>query len=698
MNFKHEKEFLPDIYIPSEVKKDIQPSQDHPITNQIKNHVVNKSTQLARNNQPKQGNHFCVIVGKEYVLKVIALQQSLIQNTKEFTLWICCIDSFAYSILVKLNLNNVILLQVEELEDERLKNVKKNRKVNEYCWTLKAVLIEYLLVNYNLSSVLYCDGDLFFFADPSPIFDEWGDNSVFLCPQRDRDWVEQKYGKYQAGLIGFKNDVYGLKSVRWWKEKCLDWCSAEPNRGRFGDQKYLDYIPIYFPKVKISRNLGINAAPWNCIYNNDYNISKNLNEVYIETDKLVVYHFACITIFSENDFDLWSLGEISIPNNILDCIYTPYLNQIQLILEELKPKIGEQTRELLSTKEVQEAQTLYKDSQLRRKMNQWGEFLNFSLIISREYLIKGLTCYYSLEKQGKNFNVWICCMDDLTYRILTEMELKNAILIHVKEIENKELLDIKDERSLQEYCWTLKAPLCLHIFNYYSEVDHIIYCDADMYFFSNPNVILDEWWKYSVFLCPQRGTTELESVHGMYQAGLIGFKNDKNSKDILNWWKDKCLEYCRDIYDVEFNRWGDQKYLNHIPDLFSNIKIMNHKGIDAAPWNLILNNHDYVRREDNKVFVDNDELVAFHFGSMQIFNTDEFDLWKQEAIEIDQSILENIYIPYIEKIRNTCHILRNTFRSPLTPLYVEISDNPPAKNYVRYPSFRLKQNSFFSFV
>lgn len=95
----------------------------------------------------------------------------------------------------------------------------------------------------------------------------------------------------------------------------------------------------------------------------------------------------------------------------MDCIYTPYLNQIQLILEELKPKIGEQTRELLSTKEVQEAQTLYKDSQLRRKMNQWEKFLNFSLIISREYLIKGLACYYSLEKQGKTllfgFVVWM---------------------------------------------------------------------------------------------------------------------------------------------------------------------------------------------------------------------------------------------------------------------------------------------------
>ena len=61
-----------------------------------------------------------------------------------------------------MSLINVKLLQVEELEDRELKAIKRKRKVNEYCWTLKSVLIEYLLVNYDLPSILYCDGDLCF--------------------------------------------------------------------------------------------------------------------------------------------------------------------------------------------------------------------------------------------------------------------------------------------------------------------------------------------------------------------------------------------------------------------------------------------------------------------------------------------------------------------------------------------------------
>lgn len=697
MSSNDEKISLPRLYIPSS-KKRVKPLPTESKTLNLSKKTTKKRTNPQFYNQQHDlNNHFCVIVGSEYVLKIIALQQSLMQYSQKYTLWICCIDSPVYSLLKEMNLMNVNLLQVEELEDSELKAIKKKRKVNEYCWTLKSVLIEYLLVNFDLPSILYCDGDLCFFSDPNIIFEEWGEHSVFLTPQRDRDWVEKMYGKYQAGLIGFKNDLYGLKSVGWWKNKCLDWCSAEPEDGKFGDQKYLDFIPIYFPKVKVSNNLGINAAPWNCIYNNDYKIEKNKNDIYIETDKLIVYHFACITIFSENDFDLWSLGEISIPNNILNHIYTPYLERIQFVLKQLKEEFNKNTKQFLSKKDISEGLTLYKDSQLRRKMNQSNHFMNFSMIISQERLIQGLTSYYSLENLNARFSVWICCMDDLTYQILKKLKLKHAILIPVKDIENRELLSIKNERSLQEYCWTLKAPLCLHILALYSEVDHIIYCDADMYFFTRPNIILDEWWKYSVFLCPQRSSTEIENIHGIYQAGLVGFKNDQNSKDILTWWKDKCIEYCKNHYDVEMDRWGDQKYLTHIPNIFSNIKIMTQKGIDAAPWNVILNSTS-ISKTDNKILIDQDELIAYHFGSMQIINPKEFDLWKQETLELPPEILDYIYIPYIKQLNKTCFILRKTIGRSLSPLFAGQIDKLTIKNYFKYSSSYQNRRSFSPFL
>jgi hypothetical protein len=213
--------------------------------------------------------NFCTITGKDYILKVIALHHSLQKHTKHYNLWICCIDTWTYSMLMKMNLENIVLIKVNAIEDDRLLKIKGERKTNEYCWTLKATFIEYLLQKYEINSIIYVDGDIFFFSDPKPIFDEWGDHSVFLCPQRDADWVEQKYGKYQAGLIGFKNEGYGLESLKWWKERCLEWCFAKSENERYGDQKYLDKLFVHVPNVKVSENLGIDAAPWNCIYNNN---------------------------------------------------------------------------------------------------------------------------------------------------------------------------------------------------------------------------------------------------------------------------------------------------------------------------------------------------------------------------------------------------------------------------------------------
>lgn len=639
--------------------------------------IVNTQLKSKGETSKEDGYNFCVLAGKEYSLKVIAFHHSLQKNCNNFKLWICCMDDLTFSLLKKLNLVNVHLLHVKEIEDDRLRKVKEERKLNEYCWTLKAPLIEFVLTKYEIDKLLYCDGDMYFFSDPATIFNEWGESSVYLCPQRDLDWVERKYGKFQAGLIGFKKDNHGMDCLRWWKERCIEWChAAEDSEGRFGDQKYLDNFPIFFQKVKISNHLGIDAAPWNCIYNNNFEISTRNNNVYIQEDKLVAFHFACLTIYGSDTFDLWSLGSLNINNNIIDKIYAPYLDEIRSIIKEIYAVNQQSLSECLSKQDSSQAKTFYKYTSLRREMDQWDKFFNFAMIISKDYLIKGLTCYYSLKKQMDNFHLWVCCVDKISYEILAKLNLKNVTLIPVEQLEDKELLKVKNNRTLQEYCWTLKAPLCQHILKNYGEVDHIIYCDSDLYFFSNPSPILEQWAKYSIFLCRQRGSAELERVHGQYQAGLIGFKKEPNSLKMVNWWKEKCLERCSSIYDERYGTWGDQKYLDAIPHLFSNIKLFEDVGIDTAPWNLIMNNNHVVSKNEQKVFIDDSELIVYHFGSLLMFNENEYDLWKLEPFTFEQSILENIYVPYLNELKKTSQIVKDQNR------YKDLSilfSNPPDK-------------------
>ncbi|KUP04749.1 glycosyl transferase [Bacillus coahuilensis p1.1.43] len=598
-----------------------------------------------------QNYNFCTISGKEYVVKVLALYQSLERHTDQFTLFICCIDNFTYELLKKMNLSKAVLFMVEEIETEEMRKLRQERKKNEYCWTLKAPLVEFLLTHANIDSILYCDGDLYFFSDPAPIYKEWGNKSIYLCPQRDLEWVEAKYGKFQAGLIGFKNDSIGLQGVRWWKQKCFEWCSANPDATRFGDQKYLDSIPMFLTKVKVSKDLGINAAPWNCIYNNDYTISKQNDKVYIENDPLVVFHFACLAILNRNEFDLWSLNYIPIQETIKNNIYIPYLEHLSFIIDSIQIEDSYSHSLLFDYRDPNDMpKTYYKNSALQREIDRHKEFLNITTIVSQEYVLKAIALYSSLVEKGENFRLWVCCMDTNTFNLFASLHLEHVTLISLRDVETDELRLVKKDRNIKEYCWTIKAPLCEYVLKNYPEIKHIVYCDADMYFFSGYETLLNEWGTYSIFMCKQRGTSELESIHGQYQAGLIGFKREKNALSILTWWKEKCLENCSEIPDSYYDSWGDQKYLNSIPRLFSNIKIIENIGINTAPWNLIMNNHYEVSRSKGKVLISDTELVSYHFGSLSILGKREFDLWNREPLNINESIIRTIYIPYLQKL------------------------------------------------
>lgn len=627
------------------------------------------------------GLNFCTIVGKEYLFKVLAFYESLQKHSEKFNLFICCMDQLTFSFLQNKNLKNVIVIPVKSFENPTLKKIKKERKINEYCWTLKAPFMELLFRKYNIPRVLYCDSDLFFFANPKVIFDEWREFAVYLCPQRDSQTVEDVFGKFQAGLIGFKNNFHGRKSLKWWKEQCFNWCSQEQDGEKFGDQKYLDKIPMYFHHIKISTHLGIDAAPWNCIYNNNYQFTKQGSDVYINNHKLIVFHFACLSIFSESQFDLWSLSSLKINNFIKNDIYIPYLQSLRRVMKDVKNIDTDIFNQCVTNKEVINSRTFYNYTKLRRKMDQYDTFFNFGTIVSQQYTLQFLAFYLSLTEKIENFHIWILCVDSYAHDILNKMELPNVTLINVTQLEDEELKDIKNTRSLQEYCWTLKPYLCSYILQNYGEADHIIYCDADKFFFSDPTALLDEWGLYSIFLCRQRGTPELEHRFGMYQAGLIGFKREKNSLDILSWWKMKCLENCSTTYDAYYNSWGDQKYLDGIPHLFGNIKIIDNIGINAAPWNLVMNNNHATAQKDKQIYIDNRPLISYHFGSMKIINKHEYDIWFQEPLPFTPDILQHIYAPYIKFIKRASNKLQKTLPSTdISKLYSQIPTNYTPQN------------------
>ncbi len=211
---------------------------------------------------------FCTILDAAYLAQGLVLLRSLRRVETPFDIYALCMDTTSESLLHALALPGVVPVSVSDLEAQHgdFRAVKQMRTRAEYAWTAKPVFCEHLLDGGSIDAVVLLDADLVFFTDLTSILDELSDASVLITPHRYadecRDWAET-WGTYNSQLVAFRRDGEGLRAVRWWKKRCLEWCHEQPEPGLYGDQKHLDDWPDRFERVRVLEDEAAGVAPWN---------------------------------------------------------------------------------------------------------------------------------------------------------------------------------------------------------------------------------------------------------------------------------------------------------------------------------------------------------------------------------------------------------------------------------------------------
>ncbi len=279
-------------------------------------------------------NVFCVILSKYRLYQGITLYHSLYHNYTNFKMFILCVDDETYQICQELHLEHVILLQPQALNDERLIAVQQSRKLNEYCWTLKPFFIEYVLRKYDfVHHAVYIDADIYFFDNPSPIWENQRNYCVLLSKHdyvKNNSLTELKCGKYNSGLIVFRRCETSLDILKWWGQRCIEWCGSSVLPGRFGDQKYLEQLPYLFEGVSEITAPGVNIAPWN---EKKYKFHTRKQKILVNNSKLICYHFCGLRLINKNSFSL-------LMGNQNAMIHSPYTIAIQhsiSLIEQVYP-------------------------------------------------------------------------------------------------------------------------------------------------------------------------------------------------------------------------------------------------------------------------------------------------------------------------------------------------------------------------
>jgi len=275
---------------------------------------------------------------------------------------------------------------------------------------------------------------------------------------------------------------------------------------------------------------------------------------------------------------------------------------------------------------------------------------HFCTYFDRNYLPRGIALYRSLVRTCSSFQLWILCMDAGCYDLLVRLHLPQVRLITIEEFEraDPELLATKGARSRIEYYFTCSPSLPLYILRCDTEIDIITYLDADMYLFSDVEPIFREFNTHSIGISGHRFPVPLLHLekYGRYNVGWLMFRNDQAGLDCLAWWRQQCLDWCYDRY--EDGRFADQKYLDEWPSRFSGTVVLNHPGLNAAPWNL---GGVMVSQSRAGVQIDDKPLVCFHFhGFKRIWS------WLYEPNLLDYqvkpstAIRRGIFAPYIREL------------------------------------------------
>ena len=258
---------------------------------------------------------------------------------------------------------------------------------------------------------------------------------------------------------------------------------------------------------------------------------------------------------------------------------------------------------------------------------------NYCTLFDSNYLTRGLAMYESLKKNSDKFHLYIFSFDDRSCKVLKELKLEAATIIQLEEFEDDELLNIKKSRTPGEYCWTCTPSIIKYCIEKYN-LSSCTYLDADLYFFSNPAVLIEELGEKSVLITEHRYTKEYDQskTSGIYCVQFMTFKNDKNGMEVLNWWRNACNEWCYARF--EDGKFGDQKYLDDWLNRFNGVYSLKNLGGGVAPWNI--QQYDLSKKEF--------ELIFYHFHGFKFLENNKLEFGNYKLRKFD---LKNLYKPYL---------------------------------------------------
>lgn len=194
-----------------------------------------------------------------------------------------------------------LVIPVSEIGIPDFDSLWKKYSIVEFSTSVKASYFKHIFNIYPEADTLcFLDPDIMVYDSLKVLEEAFVNNDVLLTPhiltpidlddKQPNENTFLNFGLYNLGFLGVhRNCMAPGGFLDWWEKRILNVGFHDVLNGNFVDQLWINYVPIFYSRVKILRNTGLNVAAWNL---HERSIDPKNASLMSDGSILYFYHFS----------------------------------------------------------------------------------------------------------------------------------------------------------------------------------------------------------------------------------------------------------------------------------------------------------------------------------------------------------------------------------------------------------------------
>ncbi|MDO8490176.1 MAG: glycosyltransferase [bacterium] len=238
----------------------------------------------------------CTIVSKNYISRARVLIDSFYRFHPEIRCYVLIADTFDFD--TQFQNEKFTIVTLDEVNIPALQEMAFQYDVIEFNTAVKPFFLKYLLNEAGFERVIYLDPDICIYNSLDSLFHHLVDSNIILTPHLLKPYEDKHKpndtdiliaGIYNLGFIGVKKSAETNSFLNWWMKKLQDHCLMQPEKGYHVDQKWIDFVPLFFRGTHVIQDPGYNVAYWNL---HERPLSERAGEIFFGDSLLYFFHFS----------------------------------------------------------------------------------------------------------------------------------------------------------------------------------------------------------------------------------------------------------------------------------------------------------------------------------------------------------------------------------------------------------------------